>query len=125
MNSNTNAERHAADPGSYATEYKKRLVETPTYRVTEFRVSVGQESPWHFHTSVSDLFYVLTGRLQILLADPAESIELQSGQSYQIACKRVHRFQAVDQEGASYLLIQGVGAFDFVKVKDEAPAAGQ
>ncbi len=100
--------------GDYKTDYQERLMETPTYRVTQFRVSAGQESPWHFHTFVSDLFYVVEGSLQLLLSSPSETIDLQPGQSCQIACGRPHRFRSISDDGASYLLIQGVGAFDFV-----------
>lgn len=104
-------------PGDYRTDFQKRLMETPTFRATEFRVSAGQESPWHFHTAISDLFYVIEGSLQLLLANPSESMDLQPGQSYQVACGRPHRFRAISAEGARYLLIQGVGKFDFVALE--------
>jgi len=101
----------------YATDYRKRWMETADCCVTEFRVSPGQQSPWHFHTATSDLFYVLRGRLDILLAEPDETVQLHAGQSYQVPSGRVHQFVAGQAAGASYLLIQGVGTPDFVTVK--------
>lgn len=103
----------------YETEYKKRLLETPNSRVTEFRVSPGQESPWHYHTSISDLFYVLDGCLQLSLEQPAETFELSAGQCYQIAVGRPHRFRATGSAITHYLLIQGVGKFDFVTMRQD------
>lgn len=104
-------------PGQYKTDHKKRLVETPTFRITEFQASAGQESPWHFHTQISDLFYVVDGRMEILLESPSEAIELGAGQCYQVAAGRTHRFRVTGSDKASYLLIQGVGEFDFIPVK--------
>ncbi|GJG94314.1 cupin domain-containing protein [Cupriavidus pauculus] len=113
----------AADPIAsvkYEADFRKRLVETDEYRMTEFRVSPGQQSPWHFHTTTSDIFYVLAGHLNVLLADPNEVVHLGAGQSLQIPCGRVHKFEAGETEGASYLLIQGVGQPDFVVVDTES-----
>ncbi|MCA0324687.1 MAG: cupin domain-containing protein [Proteobacteria bacterium] len=100
----------------YQTDARKRLAETENYCITEFTVSPGQQSPWHFHTSTSDLFYVLSGRLDLLLAEPTEVVALHAGQSHQIPCGRVHKFKAGEPGGARYMLIQGVGKPDFVVV---------
>lgn len=107
----------ATAPGQYKTDHKNRLVETSTFRITEFRASAGQESPWHFHTQISDLFYVVDGRMDVLLANPNEVVELDLGQCYQVAAGRTHKFRVVGNEQVSNLLIQGVGEFDFVPVE--------
>lgn len=101
-------------PARYTTDFRQRLVETPDCCITEYKVSPGQQSPWHSHTATSDLFYVLKGRLDIWLAEPTEVVELHAGQSYQVACGRVHKFTAAQMGGAHYLLIQGVGKPDFM-----------
>lgn len=111
------ADSEAAAPGQYKTDHKKRLVETPTFRVTEFQASAGQESPWHFHTQISDLFYVVDGRMEVMLERPREVIELASGQCYQVAAGRTHKFRVVGHERVSYLLVQGVGEFDFIPAR--------
>ncbi|BAO94038.1 cupin domain-containing protein [Caballeronia insecticola] len=115
--SENRVESDAVAPGQYKTDHKKRLVETPTFRVTEFQASAGQESPWHFHTQISDLFYVVDGRMEVLLASPSELVELGSGQCYQVAAGRTHKFRVIGSEKVSYLLVQGVGEFDFIPVK--------
>jgi mannose-6-phosphate isomerase-like protein (cupin superfamily) len=107
-------ESETGAPGQYKTDHKKRLVETPTFRVTEFQASAGQESPWHFHTWISDLFYVVDGRMEVLLASPSEVIDLGPGQCYQVAAGRTHKFRVVGNEKVSYVLVQGVGEFDFI-----------
>jgi quercetin dioxygenase-like cupin family protein len=118
MNSNElSADAQAVSPSQYKTDHKKRLVETPTFRVTEFQASAGQESPWHFHTHISDLFYVVDGRLEVLLASPGEVIALEAGQCYQVPAGRTHKFRVVGERKVSYVLVQGVGEFDFIPVK--------
>jgi mannose-6-phosphate isomerase-like protein (cupin superfamily) len=112
--SKPHADSQVIEPGQYKTDHKKRLVETPTFRVTEFQASAGQESPWHFHTRISDLFYVVQGRMEVLLASPREVVELGGGQCYQVAAGRTHKFRVVGDEKVSYLLVQGVGEFDFI-----------
>lgn len=104
----------AATPHRYTTDFRQRLAETPDYCITEYKVSPGQQSPWHAHTATSDLFYVLSGRLDIWLTEPAQVVALDAGQSLQVACGRVHRFTAGEKTGAHYLLIQGVGKPDFI-----------
>lgn len=102
----------------YKTDFRQRVAETADYCITEYKVSPGQQSPWHSHTVTTDLFYVLSGRLDIWLAEPAEVIALRAGQSVQVASGRIHRFTAGEGEGdstgAHYLLIQGVGKPDFI-----------
>jgi mannose-6-phosphate isomerase-like protein (cupin superfamily) len=115
--SDIHADADAAAPGQYKTDHKKRLVETATFRVTEFQASAGQESPWHFHTRISDLFYVVDGRMEILLEGPREVVALGAGQCYQVAAGRTHKFRVVGNEKVSYLLVQGVGEFDFIPVQ--------
>jgi quercetin dioxygenase-like cupin family protein len=112
--SEVRADPQAVAHGQYKTDHKKRLVETPTFRATEFQASAGQESPWHFHTQISDLFYVVDGRMEVLLADPGETIELGPGQCHQVAAGRTHKFRVVGNDKVSYLLIQGIGEFDFI-----------
>lgn len=106
-------------PVKYTTDFRQRVADTDDYCITEYKVSPGQQSPWHHHTATADLFYVLHGRLDIWLAGPDEVVPLHAGQSLHIACGRVHRFtagEAVDGAagGAHYLLIQGVGRPDFI-----------
>lgn len=106
----------------YKTDFRQRVAETTDYCITEYKVSPGQQCPWHSHTATADLFYVLSGRLDIWLAEPAEVIALRAGQSLQVASGRVHRFTAGEGEGdsagAHYLLIQGVGKPDFIHAQD-------
>lgn len=115
----TTATPGTPSPVKYTTDFRQRVADTDDYCITEYKVSPGQQSPWHSHSATSDVFYVLHGRLDIWLAGPDEVVPLHAGQSLHIASGRVHRFtagEAVDGAagGAHYLLIQGVGKLDFI-----------
>jgi quercetin dioxygenase-like cupin family protein len=56
----------------------------------------------------------LTGVIVVRLEQPAVELELQPGQRCTVEVGRVHQVaNASASEPASYLLIQGVGRYDF------------
>ena len=51
------------------------------FRVSGLQIGLGQQVPWHGHTSIGDAFYVVAWRIRVSLRDPEERIELGRGQS--------------------------------------------
>jgi hypothetical protein len=66
--------------------------------------------PWHYHNNVHDTFYVLAGSIQ----DPKEKIELTPGQCFAVPPKRPHLVTNAGGASAVFLVLQGVGEYDFV-----------
>src|SRR6201990_3006329 len=66
----------------YEVERRARHAERPGFRVSELQLSPTQTVPWHFHTNISDTFYVLEGEMRLFLQDPKEDVRLGVGQSY-------------------------------------------
>jgi quercetin dioxygenase-like cupin family protein len=89
--------------------------ERPGFRISEIRLSPRQRVPWHHHSNIQDTFYVLGGRIRISLQDPEEQVELGVGESWGPArAGRRHLVTNVGPDSASFLVLQGMGDYDFI-----------
>jgi mannose-6-phosphate isomerase-like protein (cupin superfamily) len=100
--------------GLYEVERRACHAERPGFRITELQISPTQKVPWHFHNNVSDTFYVLAGSIRIFLQDPKEKVDLAPGQSFAVPPKRPHLVTNAGETSAVFLVLQGVGDYDFV-----------
>ncbi len=98
----------------YAVERRARHCERPGFRITELQLSRTQTVPWHTHTNVSDTFYVLEGAMRLFLQNPKQAIELKPGQTYQVAPGRPHLVTNAGERSMTFLVLQGVGDYDYV-----------
>src|SRR6266853_1406729 len=81
-----------------------------------FTLAPGETIPWHYHSAVTDWYFVLAGALSIETRAPAESRELAIGESYNIVPKTAHLIANRSDGDTHFLLVQGVGAYDFLRV---------
>jgi quercetin dioxygenase-like cupin family protein len=87
----------------------------PGFRITELRISPTQQVPWHCHSHIQDTFYVLDGRVRLNLRDPDEEIVLEPGQVWgPTPVGRPHLVSNAGEVSATFLVLQGIGDFDFV-----------
>lgn len=100
--------------GLYEVERRAFHAERPGFRITELQISPTQKVPWHFHNNVSDTFYVLAGSIRIFLQDPKEKVDLAPGQSFAVPPGRPHLVTNAGETSAVFLVLQGVGDYDFV-----------
>ena len=89
------------------------IVETPDVRVRVMQLGPAEVGPWHSHSAVTDHIFGLTGGISIRLQNPAEEIVVGPGEHCTIAPARVHRVSNLNRQRATYLLVQGVGKYDF------------
>ena len=96
-------------------EHVANHAERPGFLISEIRLSPTQRVPWHHHSNIADTFYVLGGRIRITLHSPDEQIELGVGESWGPARSgRPHLVTNLGAEDASFLVLQGMGDYDFV-----------
>ena len=81
-----------------------------------FTLAPGETIPWHYHSAVTDWYFVLEGALSIETRAPADRRELAIGESYHIAPKTAHLIANRSASDTRFLLVQGVGAYDFLRV---------
>ncbi len=94
------------------------LLETDDVRVRILVLEAGEATAWHFHTEVTDKMLCLQGPIAVEYQSPQEHIELAPGGRCEVTVERVHRVVNQTAEIAKYLLVQGVGRYDF-NVVDE------
>ena len=92
------------------------IMKTDNVSVRIMELDHGTATDWHFHTQVVDFIVCLTGVLQVERRDPAEKTQLLPGQHLQLNSMLVHRVNNIGDGKAEYLLVQGVGIYDFCKV---------
>jgi quercetin dioxygenase-like cupin family protein len=98
----------------YEVERRTRHAERPGFRISELQISPKQKVPWHFHTNVGDTFYVLQGSIRIFMREPKEDVTLEVGDSFSLKAKRPHLVTNAGDKSATFLVLQGVGDYDFV-----------
>lgn len=89
---------------------------TPDVRVKIMTLEPDDEIKWHSHTNVTDNAFCLEGAIEVRLREPDETITLSPGERHEVKPGRVHAVVNVGGGTARYLLVQGVGAYDFIAV---------
>ncbi len=81
-----------------------------------FTLAPGETIPWHFHSAVTDWYFVLEGALSIETRAPADRQLLAAGGTYRIPPKTAHLIANGSDTDTRFLLVQGVGPYDFLRV---------
>ena len=81
-----------------------------------FTLAPGEAIPWHFHSAITDTYFVLEGVLSIETRAPGARLEVPVGGSYRIPPKTAHLIANRGTGDTRFLLVQGVGPYDFRKV---------
>jgi quercetin dioxygenase-like cupin family protein len=98
----------------YEVERRAQYGARPGFRITELQISSSQKVPWHYHNNIQDTFYVIEGALRIFLQEPKEEVRLTRGQTYAVPPKRPHLVTNGGDTSAVFLVLQGIGEYDFV-----------
>jgi len=98
----------------YEVERRAYHLQRPGFRIAELQLSPTQKVPWHYHSNVSDTFYVLEGTMRLFLQEPKQEVILQPGESFVAAAGRAHLVTNGGQNSLTFLIMQGVGEYDYV-----------
>ncbi|GIS88764.1 MAG: hypothetical protein CM1200mP18_14740 [Gammaproteobacteria bacterium] len=69
--------------------------------------------PWHHHSEVTDTFFCIEGPMQIETRIRMISSPVTRG-DHAVGAGQPHRVSGVDDGRCKFLIIQGVGEYDFV-----------
>lgn len=89
------------------------IAKTDDLRVRIMVLAPREVADWHYHTEVTDDIFCLNGMISVRIREPDEDVRLTPGQRCQIGVGRVHQLENLEDMEASYLLVQGIGKYDF------------
>jgi quercetin dioxygenase-like cupin family protein len=90
------------------------LLRTQDILVRTMRLGPRAAVPWHLHTAVDDLVVCLSGLIELRFRDSGRRVTLAPGERDRVPARTVHQVANLARTDSEYLLIQGVGAYDFV-----------
>jgi len=102
----------------YDIQERKVIAETEDLRVTEMILAPGEFVPWHYHTQVTDTFFCLEGDLMIETPRAGQEVRVDPGNSFAVPTPQAHRVSNVGQGLCRFVLVQGVGPYDFILLPD-------
>jgi quercetin dioxygenase-like cupin family protein len=112
-----NAEQAGA---AYTVSNKETIAQVPGLQAVRFTMAPGESTPWHYHSVITDQFFCLAGPMEVQLHDPGEVVILACGEQYAVAPNRVHRVVNPGSGVVRYLLLQGIGQYDFIAAPGDA-----
>lgn len=116
---NTVAYANMEQKTPFTVQKRKVVMAGKDMFVKEFTLAEGERIPWHHHSQVSDVYYCIEGKLVVELRDVVsgvvqEPIRLQAGQSGRVDPGTAHQPRNGAGGLCRFLLIQGVGEYDFI-----------
>jgi mannose-6-phosphate isomerase-like protein (cupin superfamily) len=94
----------------------QEIIKTETVSVRIMELAADAATEWHVHTEVADFFVCLSGVVVVETRDPEATVTLAPGDRTDVPAGRVHRVANRSPGPSEYLLVQGIGAYDFIRV---------
>ena len=104
--------------GSYPTTKRETIAETPNLRVRLLALGEGQCVPWHYHNNITDTFFCMQGPMQVTTRNPDAVHVLEPGGTCAVEAGTPHLVTGVDGQPCKFIVVQGVGIYDFVPVDE-------
>lgn len=122
MNSTSTRTGKEEQHTNYRVSSRKIVALGTDVQVKEFNLAADEEIPWHRHTQMFDVFYCLEGRLDIELADVEsgqrlQTLVLKAGESAKVEVATAHRPHNCGSGMCRFLLVQGIGKYDYIPYK--------
>jgi quercetin dioxygenase-like cupin family protein len=100
--------------GDYQIAGRETVAEGEDLRVRVLTLAAGQAVPWHYHSEISDRFVGLEGTTVVHTRAPDSSVQLKPGERFAVAPNAAHMVHGLDNGPCKFMIIQGVGSYDFV-----------
>ena len=102
--------------GDYTIAGHELVAEGADLRVQVLTLAAGQCVPWHYHTEISDNFVCLEGPMVVETRAPLHVHHLLPGERCAVPPKTAHYVHGEADGACKFLIVQGVGVYDFVAV---------
>ena len=105
--------------GGYKIEAREVVAKVKDLRASILTVGPGQCVPWHHHSEVTDTVFCIEGPMLVETRSPDEEQILAPGDMTAISPGQPHRVSGVGGDRCKFLIIQGVGDYDYVPETNE------
>jgi mannose-6-phosphate isomerase-like protein (cupin superfamily) len=102
--------------GNYVIKGRETVAEGADLRVTILTLDTGECVPWHSHSEITDDMICMEGRVVVETRAPRHEHVLQPGQRCTVPPKTAHTVHGKDGGPCKFLIVQGVGVYDYVAV---------
>jgi quercetin dioxygenase-like cupin family protein len=102
--------------GTYEIAGRELVAEGADLRVQILTLAAGQCIPWHYHSEITDQMVCLDGPMVVETRAPRHAYELAKGERCSVPPKTAHYVHGKDHGPCRFLIVQGVGVYDFVPV---------
>ena len=102
--------------GDYTIAGRELVAEGADLRVQVLSLAVGQSVPWPYHSEISDNFVCLEGPMVVETRAPRHVYRMLPGERCAVPPRRAHYVHGKDDGACKFLIVQGVGVYDFVPV---------
>ena len=103
-------------------ESEEFIAKVKDLRALILTMGPGQCLPWHHHSEVTETIFCSEGPIQVETRAPDEARILAPGDTIAITPGQPHRVSGVDGGRCKFLIIQGVGNYDFIPEADARAA---
>jgi quercetin dioxygenase-like cupin family protein len=102
--------------GSHVIAGREVVAEGADLRVNILTLAAGECIPWHYHTEITDDIVCMEGTTIVETRAPRANYVLEPGQRCTIRPKIAHYVHGKDDGSCRYLIVQGVGVYDWMPV---------
>jgi len=102
--------------GSYTIKGRETVQEGADMRVNILTLDAGECVPWHSHSEIADDFVCMEGPMVVETRAPRHTYVLQPGERCTVPPKTAHHVHGVDDGPCKFLIVQGVGVYDYIAV---------
>jgi len=102
--------------GNYTIKAHETVQEGADLRVSILTLDKGERVPWHSHSEIADDFVCMEGPMVVETRAPRNRYVLQPGGRCSVPAKTAHTVHGLDDGPCKFLIVQGVGVYDYIAV---------
>jgi quercetin dioxygenase-like cupin family protein len=103
-------------PSNLAIAGREIVAEGADLRVSILTLAAGERVSWHYHSEITDDIVCMAGTTVVETRAPRATHVLELGQRCTVGPKVAHCVHGKDDGPCRYLIVQGVGVYDFMPV---------
>jgi len=100
----------------YQIEGRESVLNADGLRVQILTLGPGETVPWHYHSTVADIFVAMEGQVVVETRAPRARHELAPGKHCVVPPKTVHKVTGAAGGRCRFTIVQGIGKYDYVPV---------